>query len=68
MDTLSPIDANKITRKDRAKALASLVLLTENIYGQIKRKICGNGRKQRSHIKIEDVAYPMVSLEYLKIT
>ena len=63
METFSPLDANKLTKKDRLEALASLMFLTEKRDVIIKRRTCADGRKKLSYIKREDGAYPVVSLQ-----
>ena len=68
MDTFAPLDDNKLTNKDRAHALASLMFLTEKRDIRNKGRTYANGRKQQSYIKIEDYVSPTVSLEAIMIT
>ena len=68
METLSPPDYNKLTRKDRSEALASLLFLAEKREVIIKGRTVYDGIKKQSYIKIEDDVSPMVSLDYIMIT
>ena len=62
------LGANKLTKKYRAEAIESLMLLTEKMYGRIKGITCSDGRIKWSYIKIEDTVSPTVSLEAITIT
>ena len=67
MDTFTPIDDNKLSKKESTEAIASLMLLTEK-YGIIKGIKCADGIKQWSHIKIDDAKSSTVSLKAILIT
>ena len=67
MEKFASLNANKLTKKYRAEAIESLMLLTEKMYGRIKGIKCSDGRKKWSYIKREDTASPTVSLEAITI-
>ena len=48
MDTYTPMDASKLTREQKTKALSSLLFLTEKRDGRIKARQCAVGSKQRT--------------------
>ena len=50
-ENVLPVDATKITKKQRAEAVAPLIFLKEKCNGNIKRRACVDDRKQRETIK-----------------
>ena len=47
MGTYQPLDATKITKKERMEALSSLLFITERRDGRIKSRKCAIGSKQQ---------------------
>jgi hypothetical protein len=68
MDTWTPIDAGKLSRRQRMRALSSLLFLKEKRTGDIKGRACINGAPQRAYIPKEDAASPTVSTESTFVT
>jgi len=68
MDTWTPMDAGKLSREQRMRALSSLLFLKEKHTGDIKGRACINGVPQRAYISREDAASPTVSTESTFIT
>ena len=61
MDTWTPMEAEKLSREQRMRALSSLLFLKEKRTGDIKGRACINGAPQRAYIPKEDAASPTVS-------
>ena len=68
MDIWRPMDAAKLSREQRMRALSSLLFLKEKRTGDIKGRACINGAPQRAYIPKEDAASPTVSTESTFIT
>ena len=68
MDTWTPLQADKLSREQRMRALSSLLVLKEKRTGDIKGRACINGAPQRAYIPKEDAASPTVSTEPTFIT
>ena len=68
LNVFIPVDAKKLTRKERQDALASLIFLKEKRDGTVKARACADGRKQRETTAEEEAASPTVSLESVFIT
>jgi len=68
MDTWTPLQAEKLLREQRIRALSSLLFLKEKRTGDIKGRACINGAPQRAYIPKEDAASPTVSTEPTFIT
>ena len=68
MDTWTPMDAGKLSREQRMRALSSLLFLKEKQTGDIKGRACINGAPQRAYIPKEDAALPTVSMESTFVT
>jgi hypothetical protein len=68
MDTWKPMDAAKLSREQRMRALSSLLFLKEKRTGDIKGRACINGVPQRAYIPKEDATSPTVSTESMFIT
>jgi hypothetical protein len=68
IDMWTAMDPSKLSRKDRMKALSSLMFLKEKQGGKIKGCACINGAPQRAYIPKEEVALPTVSMESTFIT
>ena len=57
MDTWTPMEAGKLSREQRMRALSSLLFLTEKQTGDVKGRACINGAPQHAYIPKEDAAY-----------
>ena len=68
MDTWKAMDATKLSREDKMKALSLLLFLEEKRTGTIKGRACINGAPQRAYIPKEDAALPTVSTESTFVT
>ena len=68
MDTWTPLEAQKLSREQRMRALSSLLFLKEKRTGDVKGRACINGAPQRAYIAKEDAASPTVSTESTFIT
>ena len=68
MDTFFPMDAETLTKEQRAKAISSLMFLKEKRDGTIKGRACAIGTPQRAYIKKEDAASPTCATESVFIT
>jgi hypothetical protein len=68
MDTWTAMDATKLSREDKMKALSLLLFLKEKRTGKIKGRACINGAPQRAYIPKEDAASPTVSTESTFVT
>ena len=68
MDTWRPIHAEKLSRKEKMKALSSLLFLKEKRTGDVKGRAFVNGAPQWRYIAKEDAASPTVSTESTLIT
>ena len=68
MDTWTAMDATKLSREDKMKALALLLFLKEKQTGKIKGGACINGAPQQAYIPKEDAASPTVSTESTFVT
>ena len=68
MDTWTPIEAEKLLREQRMRALSLLLFLKEKRTGDIKGRACINGAPQRAYIPKEDAASPTISTESTFIT
>jgi len=67
-DVFEPLYADKLSNKDKSKALTSLIFLKEKQDGKIKARSCANGSVQREHVAKEDAAAPTVALESVFVT
>ena len=68
MDTWTPMEAEKLSREQRMRALSLLLFLKEKRTGDIKGRACINGAPQCAYIPKEDAASPTVSTESTFIT
>ena len=68
MDTWTAMEATKLSREDKMKALSSLLFLKEKQMGKIKGRACINGAPQQAYIPKEDAALPTVSTESTFVT
>jgi hypothetical protein len=68
MDTWTPIEAEKLSREQRMRALLLLLFLKEKRMGDIKGRACINIAPQSAYIPKEDAASPTVSTELTFIT
>ena len=62
-DVFEPLYANKLSIKEKSKALTLLIFLREKQDGNIKARSCANGSVQREHMTKEEAAAPTVALE-----
>jgi hypothetical protein len=67
-DVFEPLYADKLSDKDKSKALTSLIFLKEKRDGKIKARSCVNGSVQREHVTKEEAAAPTVALESVFVT
>ena len=63
MDTWTPMEAEKLSREQRMRALSLLLFLKEKRTGDIKGRACINGAPQHAYIPKEDAASPTMSTE-----
>eukprot|EP00804_Cyclotella_cryptica_P010072 CCRYP_018045-RB/>CCRYP_018045-RB protein AED:0.27 eAED:-0.33 QI:0/-1/0/1/-1/1/1/0/595 len=63
MSVFTPMDPTKLTKQERAAALASLIFLKQKKDGTVKARTCADGRKQRESTAEEEAASPTVSME-----
>jgi len=68
LNVYSPLSASSLSRKDKKKALSSLILLKEKSDGTIKACKYADGSKQREHYAKEEITSPTVSTDSLFIT
>jgi hypothetical protein len=68
MDTWTPMEASKLSREQRMRALSLLLFLKEKQMGDIKGQACINVVPQRAYIPKEDAASLTVSTESMFIT
>ena len=62
------MDPTKLTKQERAAALASLMFLKQKKDGTLKARACADGRKQRESTAEEEAASPTVSIESIFIS
>ena len=70
MGTYQPLDATKLTKKERMEALSSLLFMTEKRDGRIKSRKCDIGSKQQKNEGYDKAAgsSPTVSTDGLIVT
>ena len=68
METFRPQYAHELTRDKQGEALTSLMNLNKKRNGQIKGRLCADGRPQRKKSTKEEVASPTVPTEHVSIT
>jgi hypothetical protein len=68
MDTWTPMDAGKLLREQRMRALSLLLFFKEKRTEDIKGRACINGAPQRAYNPKEDAASPTVSTESTFVT
>ncbi len=68
MNVFLPMDPNRLTKKEKAEALASLIFLKEKKDGTVKARACADGRKQRETTAEEEAASPTVSIDSVFMT
>jgi hypothetical protein len=68
MDTWTPMEASKLSREQRMRALSLLLFLKEKRTGDVKGRACINGAPQRAYISKEEATSPTVSVELTFIT
>jgi hypothetical protein len=62
-DVFEPLEADRLTKEERGKALMSLIFLKEKQNGDVKVRSCANGSVQREHVAKEEAAAPTDCLE-----
>ncbi len=67
-NTFTPTKMEDLTPAQCRKAIESLIFLEEKRSGDIKSRMCADGRKQREDIDREDTASPTVMTESVLIT
>ena len=60
---IEPVNADKMTLKEKQGALAYLMFLKEKRTGEIKGRGCADGRKQRATLTKEETSSPTVAIE-----
>ena len=60
-DVFKPLYADKLSNKEKSKALSSLIFLKEKRDGNVKARSCTNGSVQREHVAKEEAAAPTVA-------
>jgi hypothetical protein len=68
MDTWTPMEAGKLSREQRMRALSLLLFLKEKRTGDIKGRACINGAPQHAYIPKEDAALHTMLTESTFIT
>jgi hypothetical protein len=68
METFKPVDGSKLTKEEKAKAIASLMFLKEKRDGTVKGRACADGRKQREEFTKQDATSPTVSVDSVFLT
>jgi hypothetical protein len=63
-----PKHVRDLSKRDKKKALSSLIFLKEKKSGVIKAHSCANGNPQREHIAKEEAAALTVALKSVFIT
>jgi len=64
---IGPQVVSKLASQEKSEALECLMFLKNRI-GQIKRRGCEYGRKQRAHTGTEDARSPTVAIEALMLS
>jgi hypothetical protein len=67
-ECFNPIEFNSLTPSEKAKALESLIFITEKRDGTVKARQCADGRKQRDWLQREMSSSPTVSTESTLLT
>ena len=65
---IEPVNADKMTLKEKQGALAYLMFLKEKRTGEIKGRGCADGRKQRATLTKEETSSPTVAIESILIS
>ena len=64
-DVFDPVDATKLTIKEKLKALDLLTMIKKKRCGKVKGRACVNGKRQRKYMEKENVSSPTIQLESL---
>ena len=67
-DTFMPKHLRELTPSQRSKALESLIFLEEKRTGEIKGRMCADGRKQREWTPKEEAASPTIMTDSILLT
>ncbi len=67
-DVFKPLYADKLSDKEKSKALSLLLFLKEKHDGNVKARSCANGSVQREHVAKEEAAAPTIALESVFVT
>ena len=65
---IEPVNADKMTLKEKQGALAYLMFLKEKRTGEIKGSGCADGHKQRATLTKEETSSPTVAIESILIS
>ena len=68
LKVLGGVDVDKLTYKDKKKALRAVNLIKLKRCGKVKGRMCANGAHQRKFILREEAKSPTVSLDGLLLT
>ena len=67
-DCFRPIDPKELNKKEKSRAMESLMFLVEKNDGRVKARHCANGSTQRDYMTRENVSSPTVSTEATILT
>ncbi len=68
MDVFRPVARELLTKKERTKAISSLMFLKEKRDQSVKARMCADGRKQRGDWTKQETTSPTISTEAVFIT
>jgi hypothetical protein len=63
-----PISIEEMTKREKKKAMESLIFLTEKRDKPVKARVCANGSTQRAYISREEASSPTAALEAIMQT
>ena len=66
--TFAPIHVHKLSKREKARAMESLIFLAEKRDKSVKARTCANGSTQRTYILREEAASPTAATESVMIT
>jgi hypothetical protein len=68
MEVFRPVEEGSLSKKEKDKAVTSLMFLKEKRDHSVKARMCANGQKQRDDWTKQDTTSPTVSTEVVFIT
>ena len=66
--TFAPLHVHKLSKREKARAMESLIFLAEKRDRSVKARTCANGSTQRTYISREEAASPTAATESVVIT